>query len=109
MHNIMMILTTQRRSLLSNNNSNFIIIIFIISLIIIINFDQIEAMRPIKEELLLLESLPKGSTTPSKSNPCTNIPKSGGKGHCAFLSSEMHFSGVTRTVNVAPAATKDHI
>ncbi|KAL9239728.1 hypothetical protein vseg_014022 [Gypsophila vaccaria] len=84
---------------------NVVMTIILIIVVLIISFDQIEAMRPLKEEQqkwLLLESLPKGPTKPSKANPCTNIPKSGGKGHCAFLS-EMHFSGVTKTGNVAPA------
>ncbi|KAL9243018.1 hypothetical protein vseg_016959 [Gypsophila vaccaria] len=71
----------------------------IIVTVFLASFGRIEAMRPLKENQtwLLLESLPKGHVSPSTSNPCTFIPKSGGTGHCAL--SEMHFSGGARPKN----------
>ncbi|KAI3469704.1 hypothetical protein Pfo_026367 [Paulownia fortunei] len=72
-----------------------------------ISSDQVNAMRPLgvekwlRQQVLLLESLPRGPVPPSKGSPCTYIPGQGG-GHCTLK--ERHFAagGSVRAPSASP-------
>ncbi|KAL2230023.1 UNVERIFIED_CONTAM: hypothetical protein Sindi_1596700 [Sesamum indicum] len=87
-------------------SSRFMIfLIFNILLVMSMTPNQVDAMRLLgmekwlKEQALLLESLPRGPVPPSGSSPCTYIPEQGG-GSCPL--NERHFAG-RRSAHAPPA------
>uniref|UniRef100_A0A6N2L387 Uncharacterized protein n=1 Tax=Salix viminalis TaxID=40686 RepID=A0A6N2L387_SALVM len=71
---------------------------------------QLGATRPlgiklIKQEGLLLHSLPKGPVTPSSPNPCTYVPKKG-SGTCKLSGMDMAGSAAARS---PPAFSKHSV
>ncbi|GMH30832.1 hypothetical protein Nepgr_032675 [Nepenthes gracilis] len=95
----------------AQNGRYVTLLLIIFTICFAMRFQQLEAMRPLEGDgLLVLQALPRGTVTPSKASPCTYISGRNKGGHCTLKEMNVAGRGGSRSGRkVAPPAFPDFI